>query len=434
VSLAPMPQGGAVYGAAGVDGQIYVFGACAYGADGEVASIYFTGGKYDPLTNTWSTIAPIPTPRIDFATTVYEDKIYIIGGKKSIVGASLDTVEVYDPATNTWFSRTPMPTARDSMQANVVYGKIYVVGGRVSLINPAGGVLYDANEVYDPKTNKWASETPVPYPSTGITSVGFDEKIYLFGGDKHSIGPVDAVNTTQIYDPVSKKWSLGTPIPNPVGHALVCATSGLAAPKRIYIFGGHGNGGSPSNLNQIYDPVTDEWAMGAKQYFYYGEMSIVVVNDLIYIIGGSYSEKQRDHNSNYWDPPSYNPPPPFRAFNYQYTPISYETGASAPIIVVSSPQNRNYPSKNVSVTFNIDESAIWMGYRLDQREITTIEGNITVEGLTDGSHNITIYAKGSSGSIGKSDTVNFSIGVQPKSEGVSTLEIITATGITIIVF
>lgn len=412
VPKSPMPQGGAVYGAAGVNGKIYAFGAYYYGADYLKSTIHYTSGKYDPAIDTWTTIAPMPTPRIKFATAVYENKIYIIGGKRSLVDASLSTVEVYDPATNSWAPRAPMPTARDSMQANVVNGKIYVTSGQVSLLEGLRVIPSDVTEVYNPKTGTWVSAAPTPNPATGCASAVLDNKIYVIGGDKPSVGPVDALNTTQIYDPAIDKWTPGASLPKAVGRALACTTTGSIAPKRIYIFGGHGDGGSPSDLNQVYDPVTNEWTAGAKQSFYsYGEVAVAALNDLMYVIGGSYSELVQTYSGNLWDPKSYyNPPPPFPAINYQYTPIGYGTSdRTAPSITVLSLENKNYPSSGVPITFTTDEPAVWMGYRLDGQQITGIDGNITLNGLASGSHNITLYAKDKSENTGSSETIDFTV-------------------------
>ena len=39
------------------------------------------------------------------------------------------TVEAYDPATDTWTSQAPLPTARKDFAAGVVDGILYAVGG-----------------------------------------------------------------------------------------------------------------------------------------------------------------------------------------------------------------------------------------------------------------------------------------------------------------
>ncbi len=67
ISKTALPQGGAVYGAAMVDGEIYAFGGYQYNG-----TTYYTSGKYDPATDTWTAISPMPSPRIEFATALYK--------------------------------------------------------------------------------------------------------------------------------------------------------------------------------------------------------------------------------------------------------------------------------------------------------------------------------------------------------------------------
>lgn len=50
-----------------------------------------------------------------------------------------------------------------------------------------------------------------------------------------------------------------------------------------------------------------------------------------------------------------------------------------------------------------------MGYSLDSQTNVTTSGNTTVNGLSDGIHWITIFANDTSGNMGHSDTVHFSI-------------------------
>ena len=96
--------------------------------------------EYDPATDTWTTKTPMPTPRAIFATAVYQNKIYVIGGGgdfgfEEVTGLN----QVYDPSTDTWTTKTSMPTARQFLCANVVNGKIYLIGGSkpVNLNDPS---------------------------------------------------------------------------------------------------------------------------------------------------------------------------------------------------------------------------------------------------------------------------------------------------------
>ena len=58
------------------DGRIYVLGG--YDASYSVVNV---AEAYDPVDNTWTTLAPMPTARIDFtAVTGPDGRIYALGG------------------------------------------------------------------------------------------------------------------------------------------------------------------------------------------------------------------------------------------------------------------------------------------------------------------------------------------------------------------
>ena len=55
------------------------------------------------------------------------------------------------------------------------------------------------------------------------------------------------------------------------------------------------------------------------------------------------------------------------------------------------------------------ENASWLGYSIDSLAPVTIAGNTTLTGLTEGSHNIIIYATNSSGQIENSNIIYFNV-------------------------
>jgi serine/threonine-protein kinase PknK len=84
---------------------------------------------YDPLSNTWTTSTPLPTPRLRLAATVVEGKLYAVGGMVPKNNKRLGTVEVYDPATNRWTSLPPLPTPRQDLVLVAVGRTLYAIGG-----------------------------------------------------------------------------------------------------------------------------------------------------------------------------------------------------------------------------------------------------------------------------------------------------------------
>jgi len=82
----------------------------------------------------------------------------------------------------------------------------------------------------------------------------------------------------------------------------------------------------------------------------------------------------------------------------------------APSIEFLSPKNQTYAASSVTLNFTVNESA-HLSYSLDREENVTITGNMTLTGLANGNHNLTVYAKDEAGNTGVSEIVAFTIAV-----------------------
>jgi hypothetical protein len=77
---------------------------------------------------------------------VVNGKIYAMGGSSPMPAlAPLSTVQEYNPVTDTWTNKAAMPTARSGLSTSAVNGKIYAIGG---LANPTAMALATVEE-YD---------------------------------------------------------------------------------------------------------------------------------------------------------------------------------------------------------------------------------------------------------------------------------------------
>jgi DNA-binding CsgD family transcriptional regulator len=118
---AMLPKGLSAYAIATHDGMLYLFG----GWDGNayVAETL----KYDPQTDTWSSLAPMETPRAFAGAGTVGDRIYVVGGFDE--QNELDTCEVYAPALDSWTECPQMNAPRGGIGVAVIADTLYVVGG-----------------------------------------------------------------------------------------------------------------------------------------------------------------------------------------------------------------------------------------------------------------------------------------------------------------
>ncbi len=77
-------------------------------------------------------------------------------------------------------------------------------------------------------------------------------------------------------------------------------------------------------------------------------------------------------------------------------------------IFITSPENKTYHTTSVSLTFTVSESESVISYSLDGQASITISEGITLSGLSDGAHKLTVYAKDTEGNE-DSSTVYFTI-------------------------
>ena len=78
-----------------------------------------------------------------------------------------------------------------------------------------------------------------------------------------------------------------------------------------------------------------------------------------------------------------------------------------PEISILSIENKTYNTNNIPLNFEVNEPVLKIEYCLDGQGNTPIDGNETLTGLTDGLHNVTIYAIDLDGHVGISETVYF---------------------------
>jgi hypothetical protein len=98
-----------------------------------------------------------------------------------------------------------------------------------------------------------------------------------------------------------------------------------------------------------------------------------------------------------------------------YSSVQFTIDISPPTISGLSIVNKTYTEQNIPLSFNLDEKANWVGYNLDKQGNTTMQGNMTLTGLSDGSHSIVFYANDTLGNMGKSETVFFTVNI-PRAE------------------
>ncbi len=280
------------------DGSTQVFGwtakasmpAARHSPAAEVINgiLYVAGGNnggptstlqaYNPATNTWSTLAPMPGGRYSGdGAGVINGKLYVAGGWTYSPSLPNNNLWVYDPPSNTWSSKANMPILSGCGATGVMNGLLYVY-------TPCDGSGVFANylHAYDPATNTWTIKTAPPHAHQGGAGAVIGGKFYLVGGwDELGSGSSSVTGILDVYDPVMDTWA--TKVPMPTARKFL---AGGVIGGKLYAVGGIDNGSLFFNTVEVYDPVTDTWTSRAPMPTARAWLAAGAVNGVLYAVGG----------------------------------------------------------------------------------------------------------------------------------------------------
>jgi N-acetylneuraminic acid mutarotase len=232
-----------------LDGRLYILGGFLETTFNPVPHVHI----YDLATGTWTQGAPMPTPRGAAGFTVLDGRIHVIGGnvedpehvhdhagERVTRDRSVNTHEAYDPATDSWTQLAPMPTPRNHLGAAAVGGRIHAVLGRAD-----GDFEMTTHEIYDATTDAWTTGPTVPTGRSGVAVLELDGYVYAFGGETFN-EPRRTFREAERFDPRTGQWDALPPMPT-ARHGLGAAAFG----SDIYVIsGGPGPGFTFGSANE----------------------------------------------------------------------------------------------------------------------------------------------------------------------------------------
>src|SRR5216117_1827143 len=203
-SPAPLPaRSEAAYGDTTHAGFLYVIGG---GNSGGVLSDL---QRYDPVTDAWTTLASMPTARAGAVAAAVDNNLFVIGGRLSAAGPCnggpyLATVEKYDIDTNTWSTVASLPSPRSDLAAVTHGGKVFIFGGCTGT-----GTVTNEVDMYDPETDTWTTGLePMPTPRASLGAGRSGQRVYANGGWDGA----SSLSANEVYNIASNSWSMNTPM------------------------------------------------------------------------------------------------------------------------------------------------------------------------------------------------------------------------------
>src|SRR5262245_56534852 len=181
---------------ASLNNKIYAFGGFVLPQSGPPAWEPINNAwEYDPATDEWKELAPMPTKRGAATAAAAGGKLYVTGGANALPGVTepsihparphnvLATVEEYDPATNTWRTRRSLLLPRNHHVTASAGDRIYVIGGRVGSAFISGtSNNVDLVESYDPAADLWTSRARMPTARSAMGSAVYNNQYIIAAG------------------------------------------------------------------------------------------------------------------------------------------------------------------------------------------------------------------------------------------------------------
>jgi N-acetylneuraminic acid mutarotase len=230
--------------------QMVVWGGCRISNDAcNPDALGNSGGTYDPASDTWTatSMSGAPSPRVGH-TAVWTGSAMIVWGGSPLT----NTGGRYNPATDTWkaTSLKKAPTARFSHTSVWTGSRMIVWGGS------DGQQDFGDGAAYQPGSDRWRAipNGGAPSPRERHTAVWTGTEMIVWGGCAGASCASFPVAGGR-YDPAQAAWRPTNVAGAPIGRAdHVAVWTGT----EMIVWGGAGAGNTRTGGR--YDPATDSWS------------------------------------------------------------------------------------------------------------------------------------------------------------------------------
>ena len=260
--------------------------------------LYLIGGRrvnptdeFDTTTNTWTEKSPPPIELHHFQPVVVDDAIYLMG---AMTGGwpeetPLDRVIMYYPERDEYAYGHEIPEHRRRGGAGVVYheGKIYLVGGITNGHMDGYQPWFDA---YDPETGEWEVLPDAPNARDHFQVTVWDNKLYAFAGRRSSRRTGEDMALTvregNVYDFDTGTW---LPVTSNMGIPTLRAGNAIFAWNNEVIVGGGESMEQEAAHSEVeaFNTLTGTWRNWPSLLRGRHGTGFAVVGDYVYMASGS---------------------------------------------------------------------------------------------------------------------------------------------------
>lgn len=239
---------------------------------------------YNADSDSWRRLADLPLAQTHAGCAADGSAIYLAGGYvgdwKGTHTQVSRNVYKYDLVTNTWTSLLPLPAARAAGALVRVGRKLHFFGGVDKRFRDRG-----SHWVLDLRRPvKWIDQAPLPNPRNHLGYALLGTRIYAIGGQHRLNEENDNVADVHAFDVITGTWSQVASLPEPRSHTH---NSTFVSPdSHLIIAGGATN--STVTLSDLleYDPTTDKWSSFGQLPELRAAPSVKMLGGRIVLTGG----------------------------------------------------------------------------------------------------------------------------------------------------
>ena len=251
-------------GAVLLDGKVYMIGGI---------NNYGVLDSVEVMDLGWDEKAAPPASLKDYEVVEHNGKIYALGGLILDNGSDVrsNTVYVYNSADDLWEAlNSVMPFYAVDFSLVSAYDKIYLIGGLTSDTSTGSYTESDDIYEYDPQNDVWTEVNSLSSAGCSMSSVLYDNNIYITGGISSSGTSVD---TVEVYDPRNDTITAKNDLPDTYSEHYSCIIK-----NELYIF--------TSNQSEAlrYDKVADTWSELDHSGTFEGDL-FATINSSLYSFG-----------------------------------------------------------------------------------------------------------------------------------------------------
>lgn len=160
--VAPLKREVYAHAGAIADGKIYT--TCGRRGSAYLRETYC----FDPAANHWTACAEGPVERAWHGMASVNGRVYVIGGSNDEHGYRRDVMKVgcFDPLSNSWSLMSPLPAGHGEPGIAVLDNRIYVLGGR----SHDRGNRMKYVHVYNADTDEWENDTEFKERVSGLAA------------------------------------------------------------------------------------------------------------------------------------------------------------------------------------------------------------------------------------------------------------------------